>query len=394
MGTSATFVAALDILKLQRSGAINANWSFTHTDNEGVGYLNITNLSTSKSIVNFADNGAVGFNTLTPYTLTDYRFINISDVTGGGLMMQTAGVNKAVIYNTSTGLFIGGGVVTIGDSGIVASTGVKIATLTGTGTEMVTVDNAGNLSRQAIPSPGGGGTVITVGVNSANGFAGTSSGGANPALTLSTTINSPILAGNGTAIFAATTTGSGSTAVLSASPALTGTPTAPTQTAGDNSTKIATTAYVYTATTRQLAEFITNVQNSGSSMTDLYTFTIPANTLVNNGDKIVFYFAGRYASNSNNKLLSIDFGSSGFGPVQSTGFGFDWQINGYLIKESSTTYRISISKEDDVTGGVINGVGTVSSFTSSNIFKLRGDGDATGDITAYSGYLEFKPAAL
>ena len=178
-----------------------------------------------------------------------------------------------------------------------------------------------------------------------------------------------------------------------ASPALTGSPTAPTQTAGDNSTKIATTAYVYTATTRQLAEFITNVQNSGSSTTNLYTFTIPANTLVNNGDKIVFYFAGSYASNSNNKLLSIEFGS-GFGPVQSTGSGFDWQIHGYLIKESSTTYRISISKEDDVTGGVINGVGTVSSFTSSNIFKLRGDGDATGDITAYSGYLEFKPAAL
>jgi hypothetical protein len=38
-------------------------------------------------------------------------------------------------------------------------------------------------------------------------------------------------------------TGTGSS-VFSASPALTGTPTAPTQTAGDNSTKIATTAYV------------------------------------------------------------------------------------------------------------------------------------------------------
>jgi hypothetical protein len=46
---------------------------------------------------------------------------------------------------------------------------------------------------------------------------------------------------NGTAITAVTGTGS---AVLAASPALTGSPTAPTQSANDNSTKIATTAYV------------------------------------------------------------------------------------------------------------------------------------------------------
>lgn len=45
---------------------------------------------------------------------------------------------------------------------------------------------------------------------------------------------------NGTAITAVTGTGS---AVLAVSPALTGSPTAPTQTQGDNSTKIATTAY-------------------------------------------------------------------------------------------------------------------------------------------------------
>lgn len=64
------------------------------------------------------------------------------------------------------------------------------------------------------------GTVTAVSVATANGFAGSSTGGATPALTLSTTINSPILAGNGTAISAATTTGSGSTAVLQTGPTL------------------------------------------------------------------------------------------------------------------------------------------------------------------------------
>lgn len=67
----------------------------------------------------------------------------------------------------------------------------------------------------------GGGTVSTVAVATANGLAGTSDGNASaPTLTLTTTINSPVLAGNGTAISAATTTGTGSTVVLNNGPTL------------------------------------------------------------------------------------------------------------------------------------------------------------------------------
>jgi hypothetical protein len=52
---------------------------------------------------------------------------------------------------------------------------------------------------------------------SANGFAGTYSG---TALTVSTTLTAPVVAANGTALIAATTTGTGSTVVLSTSPTL------------------------------------------------------------------------------------------------------------------------------------------------------------------------------
>jgi len=66
----------------------------------------------------------------------------------------------------------------------------------------------------AIPAAG----ITAVSVASANGLAGSSSGGATPALTLSTTVTG-ILQGNGTAISAASTTGSGSV-VLATSPTL------------------------------------------------------------------------------------------------------------------------------------------------------------------------------
>lgn len=74
------------------------------------------------------------------------------------------------------------------------------------------------------------GTVTSVSVVSANGFAGSvATPTTTPAITIATTVNSAVLKGDGTAISAATTTGSGSTVVLNTSPTLVspllGTPT-------------------------------------------------------------------------------------------------------------------------------------------------------------------------
>ena len=68
----------------------------------------------------------------------------------------------------------------------------------GTANQALVTDGAGVLSFGST----GTGTVTAVSVSSTNGFAGTSSGGATPALTLSTSITG-VLKGNGTAISAA-----------------------------------------------------------------------------------------------------------------------------------------------------------------------------------------------
>lgn len=75
--------------------------------------------------------------------------------------------------------------------------------------------------RLLVDTASGSGTVTSVSVVSANGFAGSvANATTTPAITLTTTINAPVLAGNGTAISAATTTGSGSTVVLATGPTL------------------------------------------------------------------------------------------------------------------------------------------------------------------------------
>lgn len=74
--------------------------------------------------------------------------------------------------------------------------------------------------RILIDSAAGSGTVTTVSVVSANGFAGSvANATTTPAITISTTVTG-ILSGNGTAISAASTTGSGSV-VLATSPSIT-----------------------------------------------------------------------------------------------------------------------------------------------------------------------------
>jgi hypothetical protein len=311
IGTIATFISASDILKLQRSGATNANWSFSHTDNGGIGYLNLSNLSTSKSLINFGDNGAIGFNTITPTILTNYRFISTSDVTGGGLAMQKAGVLKGMVYTANDDLYLDATSNVFFRSGLgtsntleVSTAGVvKIPQLTGSVTDMVTITNDGTLGRTTIPSGGGGGSVNTVGVTSANGFAGTSSGGANPALTLTTTITADVLKANGTAISGATTTGTSGTAVVLAT-----SPTLVTPNLGTPSTLVGTNI---TGTASGLTAGSITGQANSATITAASTETVSTIALRDgNGDIYArsFFMNPAYGDNVPNKLVGTSAG--------------------------------------------------------------------------------------
>jgi hypothetical protein len=121
----------------------------------------------------------------------------LPDQTGNSTkILSTNGTNPSWIANT-----VGTVTSVTGTAPVVSSGGVtpaiSMAAATGsvngylTSTDWTTFNSKGS------------GTVTAVSVASANGFAGTSSGGATPALTISTSITG-VLKGNGTAISAAT----------------------------------------------------------------------------------------------------------------------------------------------------------------------------------------------
>lgn len=106
-------------------------------------------------------------------------------------------------------------------SGDVTTSGSNVTTLKNTGAGAGSCTNCSvTFDAQGRETAYSSGTapVTSLTVASANGFAGSFSAGATPALTLSTTVTG-ILSGNGTAISAASTTGSGNV-VLATSPTI------------------------------------------------------------------------------------------------------------------------------------------------------------------------------
>jgi hypothetical protein len=149
-------------------------------------------------------------------------------------------------------------------------------------------------------------------------------------------------------------------------------------------------------------EQYTDVNNSGTGETDLYTYTTPANTLEQDGGKLIGRYAGTFNDATATAQIKVYFGGtsifdSGTLTLSTTGA---FNIDLYIVRTSSTTARAIVNMstpsaststyttETDLTGLTLSG---------TNIIKMTGTaggvGGGSNDITAKLSFLSWQPKA-
>jgi len=131
-----------------------------------------------------------------------------------------------------------------------------------------------------------------------------------------------------------------------------------------------------------LANFVTSTPTSGTGNEDLYTYSMPANTLLTAGDRL--HFVGRFASTgaAGSKYMDIRFnGVTFFTPVSFANdtYGFE----GEIVLIDATHVKVS-GWFGDGAAAAKWGQGTNFTIdpTVSNNIVFRANSDIAGDITA------------
>lgn len=143
-----------------------------------------------------------------------------------------------------------------------------------------------------------------------------------------------------------------------------------------------------------IADFTADVNNSGTSETDFYSYTTKASTLAATGEKIEFTYTGTFNDITATARLKVLFAGTTIGDTGALTIGATgaWVINGWIIRTGASTARASVNistpsgstatytAETDLTG---------LTFTNTNILKgtsqAGGAGGGDNDITSKLG---------
>jgi hypothetical protein len=138
----------------------------------------------------------------------------------------------------------------------------------------------------------------------------------------------------------------------------------------------------------------TPASNTSTGETDLITYLLAADTLVNNQDVLEIDAWGTYAANANNKTVKLVFGSQ---TILTTGAvaanDGTWKISARIIRNSATTQEIeadTISSNSGVVDSATRTAGT-QDLTTALTIKCTGTGGATSDITQYAMIVRLTP---
>jgi len=130
---------------------------------------------------------------------------------------------------------------------------------------------------------------------------------------------------------------------------------------------------------------------------DLFSYTLPANTLSRNGDAVEVIVWGTTAANANNKTLKLYFGATNVANSPTSGYsGIFWYLRATVIRVDATHQRCI--GDFVVTGGVMrpNGTSPAATLTGDVVIRMTGTSavGGAGDIVRQGAIVRYLPAVL
>jgi len=139
----------------------------------------------------------------------------------------------------------------------------------------------------------------------------------------------------------------------------------------------------------------TSVSNSSTGATDLITYSLPANSLTNDGDILEIDAWGTYAANANNKTVVLAFGGQ---TILTTGAiaanDGTWSMKAKIIRKTDSTQEIVseiLSSNTSVIDSATRTAGT-QDLTTALTIRCIGTGGASSDITQYALKINLTPS--
>lgn len=141
----------------------------------------------------------------------------------------------------------------------------------------------------------------------------------------------------------------------------------------------------------------TAVGNVTTGEDDLITFTIPADTLNNNGDQVEFDMAGIFAATANNKRVRVYIDNTLLFDTTdlTTTTAEDWSIKGTIIKTGTGTQKCIVqwlSTEATLLSSVDYST-VAEDETAALVLKATGEATATDDILQEVLIVKWNPSA-
>lgn len=146
---------------------------------------------------------------------------------------------------------------------------------------------------------------------------------------------------------------------------------------------------------RNLGTNIDEVQNVDGDLTDLISVSVPANTLIQNGDSVRVIAVADYAANANNKSIFLLFAGTSMIGRTDTDNNSNIIIEATITRLSATSVLTAAKLYVTTDSGVTSLVSTISASADvTNELVLRSLGVATGDITSKLLKAEYIPAGV